>query len=536
MQRFEALFNHATMGIVIADQKGAIVAANPFALRLFGYSADEVIGKAVEMLIPSRYHQRHVHNREGYARSPHNRPMGVGMDLFGIKKDGTEFPVEVSLSNYMQDGEQNILAFISDISIRKKAEAEIIKLNNDLESTVEQRTKDLTNTLKELEDAKKKVEDVLSYQKALFDNAGVMIIATDEKGRIKMFNPESSRMLGYSEMELLDSNSIIMLLDPADITRKREELQKEFGIQLEDGFSVLVEKSRRNAHEEHEYTMVRKDGSTFPVSTTTTAIRDSSGKVTGYLGISVDISERKKAEMELWAALEKAKELSELKSRFVSMASHEFRTPLSTILSSTFLIRKYTGSDDNEKREKHTQRIISSVNLLTDILNDFLSVGRIEEGRIEVRPSEFFIDDLVNEIIDEMKGNLRSGQSIDYDHRGAREVRLDPSMLKHIVMNLVSNAVKFSPAESCIDVETVCEPGSIAVSVSDQGMGISEEDQRHLAERFFRGSNASTIQGTGLGLHIVSKYAELMNGAVSCISELGRGTRFIVTFQTDNNQ
>jgi len=534
MHRFEALFNHASMGIVMADSKGTIQSVNPFALKLFGYTLEEVIGKKVETLIPRRYHHKHIHNRESYTHQPRNRPMGVGMDLFAVKKDGTEFPVEVSLGNYMNENEQNVIAFVSDISVRKKAEAEIVKLNNELEETIEQRTHDLKETLRQLELSRDKLEGVLSYQKALFDNAGVMIIATDEKGIIRLFNPEASANMGYTESEVLNTNVMILFHSEDEIAKARDAIFDEYGIQIRDIFSVLVEKSRRDIHEEKEYTFVRKDGTTFPAAVTTTAIKDSTGKITGFMGIAIDISERKRAEQELRTSLEKARELSELKSRFVSMASHEFRTPLSTILSSTYLIEKYASGEDQPKREKHIHRIISSVNMLTDILNDFLSVGKIEEGKVQVRHAHFNIISLVSEIIDEMRSNLKNGQEIQYEHTGDEEVYIDPSMLKHIIMNLVSNASKFSPENSTIEIKSSCTP-HIAISVKDSGMGISNEDQVHLMERFFRGANAGNVQGTGLGLHIVSRYAELMNGKVKCYSELDKGTEFVVNFDTHTN-
>lgn len=533
MHRFEALFNHASMGIVVADSKGIIQSVNPFALKLFGYKDEEIIGKPVEILIPSRYREKHVVHRTDFVHNPKGRPMGVGMDLFGVKKDGTEFPVEVSLGNYENNGDKNVIAFISDISIRKKAEAEIEKLNSELEMTIEQRTRALQETLNQLEKSRDRLEDVLAYQKALLDNAGAMIIATDEKGLIKLLNPEATSNLGYSLSEVIHKSSLVIFHDKAEIARKRKELFIELGVTIKDDFSVLVEQSVRNTHEEQQYTYIRKNGTSFPVSLTVTAIRDTAGVITGFMGIAIDISERKKADEDLRKAFEKEKELSELKSRFVSMASHEFRTPLSTVLSSTYLIEKYATTDDQPKREKHLQRIISSVTMLTDILNDFLSVGKIEEGKIHVRPAEFAINELIISIVEEIRNNLKKGQEIQYSHTGKAVVLLDPSLLKHIVMNLVSNASKFSPPNGPVDITTICSNHHIILSVKDHGIGISPEDQKHLMERFFRGANAGNIQGTGLGLHIVSKYAELMNGTVECRSKLEKGTEFIITFNTN---
>ncbi len=530
MHRFEALFNHASMGIVMANSTGTIQSVNPFALKLFGYTVDEIIGKPVETLIPNRYHHKHIHNRETYANNPKSRPMGVGMDLFAVKKDGTEFPVEVGLGNYITEGEQNLIAFISDISVRKKAEAEIEKLNSELEMTIEQRTRDLTETLRQLEISRDRLEGVLSYQNALFDNAGVMLMATDETGVIRLFNPESVINMGYAESDVINKKNIISFHDTKEIAVKRKELFDEYKIKIKNDFDVIVEKSKRNFHEEVQYTYVKNNGSTFPASVTITVIKDSTGKITGFMVIAIDISERKRAEAELRSALEKEKELSELKSRFVSMASHEFRTPLSTVLSSTYLIEKYTSTEEQPKREKHLNRIISSVNMLTDILNDFLSVGKIEEGKIQVKHTLFNIQELVSETTDEMRINLKPHRPIVYNHIGNTEVLMDASMLKHIIMNLVSNAGKFSPDHNPVEIKTDCNDQQVIVSVKDTGIGISKSDQKHLMERFFRGANAGNIQGTGLGLHIVSKYAELMNGKVLCKSELEKGTEFIITF------
>ncbi|MEO7800576.1 MAG: PAS domain S-box protein [Ginsengibacter sp.] len=525
-----ALFNNASLGIIVVNGKGLLNAINPFALKLFGYIAEDVMGKPIEALIPSRYHHKHVTNRNDYINNPRNRPMGIGMDLYAIKKDGTEFPVEVSLSHYNNDGDKNVIAFLSDISIRKKAEAEIIKLNDELEVTVEQRTKDLTETLHQLEVYRDKLEDASAYQKALLDNAGAMIIATDEKGIIKLFNQEAIHNIGYEASEVLNKSTPILFHDNNEIDRKRKELFTTFGVTIADDFAVLVEKSRRKIHEEEEYTYIRKNGTSFPISLTVSAAIDNAGNFTGFMGIAIDISERKKAEEDLQMALEKEKELGELKSRFVSMASHEFRTPLTTVLSSAHLMGQYITTEEQPKRQRHLERIVSSVNMLTDILNDFLSLGKIEEGKIQVRPTEINISDIIKIITDEVKNNLKNKQSIYYQHAGQQNVTLDASLLKHILMNLISNASKFSPEGAPIEIKTFCADHHLSLSVQDHGIGISVEDQKHLTERFFRGTNAGNIQGTGLGLHIVSKYAELMNGVVDYKSELEKGTEFIITF------
>jgi len=355
-QKFEALFQHASMGILVADARGEIVLANNFLLDQFGYSTtEELIGNKVEQLIPRRYHENHENHRKGYIKKPQARPMGVGMELFAVRKDGTEFPVEISLSNYSTNEGVFAIAFISDITRRKEIETAMLK--------------------------------------------------------------------------------------------QKEELSKE-------------------------------------------------------------------------------KELSDLKSRFVSMASHEFRTPLSTILSSASLLAKYTETDDQEKRDKHIHRIKSSVNNLTDILNEFLSIGKIEDGKVVAHFTDINIREIFTAICTEMQGIAKEGQQIIYTHEGNEIVHLDPVLLRNIIINLLSNAIKFSPEGSAILFTSTVTPSVITLSVKDSGLGIALEDQEHLFERFFRGINVTNIQGTGLGLHIVGKYIELMNGQIDFKSELEKGTEF----------
>ena len=374
------MFDNAAMGIISVNPQGDIVMINGFDLRQFGYEREELIGNKIEILIPKAKREGHVRLREGYQKyDAHHRPMGVGMDLAGLRKDGTEFPVEVSLSTYQNKEGIFSIAFVSDITVRKASENALLRLNEELERKVEARTQSL-----------------------------------------------------------------------------REALDRE-------------------------------------------------------------------------------KELGELKSRFVSMASHEFRTPLSTILSSAYLVSKYPNAEDQPKRDKHIQRIISSVNMLTDILNDFLSVGKIEEGRIQIRLTPICILEWMELVVSELETLLRTGQHIEYQHEGREDTVIDPSLLKHIVQNLVSNAIKFSPENAPITLKTACTDTTFTLTVSDKGIGIPEADQQHLFERFFRAGNVENIQGTGLGLHIVDKYASLMNGTVRCESKSGEGTTFIVTINTNNS-
>ena len=215
------------------------------------------------------------------------------------------------------------------------------------------------------------------------------------------------------------------------------------------------------------------------------------------------------------------------------MASHEFRTPLSTILSSASLVAKYTETEEQEKRDKHILRIKSSVTNLTNLLNEFLSIGKIEDGKISANNQHFNLKELIASLCSEMEAIAKSNQQFNYVHKGNEMIFSDPALLRNVITNLLSNSTKFSSEGSVIEVGSNVLKGSIVIIVKDNGMGISTEDQQHLFERFFRGANVANIQGTGLGLHIVSKYIEILDGEIAFESELEQGAKFIITLKQE---
>ncbi|MDZ4750963.1 MAG: PAS domain-containing sensor histidine kinase [Flavobacteriales bacterium] len=392
--RFQSIFNHVNEGILIANDKGQILLSNPKVMLMFGYEDNELKGKDVEILIPSKFRDHHVDHRETYMKHPVRRPMGRNMTLFGLRKDGSEFPLEISLSYYESSDGMFVIAFIIDITERFRQQEAIKQMNE--------------------------------------------------------------------ELRLLNEN-----------------LERKV----------------------NERTLVLKEALT-----------------------SLEHSRD-----ELGMALSKEKELNEMKSRFISMASHEFRTPLSTVLSSVSLISKYTENEDQDKRDKHILRIKSAVRNLTEILNDFLSLGKLEEGMVRANIISMNVREAVDEVITDMHILHKPGQRLIFDHRGKEEFPLDKQMFRNVMINLLANAIKFSPENEEIAVHSAVLENSLELSVEDHGIGISEQDQNHLFERFFRGENATNIQGTGLGLNIVLKYIELMNGSIQCESALDNGTKFLIS-------
>jgi signal transduction histidine kinase len=203
--------------------------------------------------------------------------------------------------------------------------------------------------------------------------------------------------------------------------------------------------------------------------------------------------------------------------------------PPSTVLSSASLLSRYTTTDEQDKRNRHIEKIKNSVKHLNDILEDFLSLGKLDEGKVSIHTGEFDLQEFVIDVVDEMKGFTKKEQSIDYAHQGEALVFSDKKLLKNILINLIGNAIKFSN-EGCSIIIRSSTNGDLAViSIADQGIGISKDDLEHLFSSFFRAANAINIQGTGLGLHIVKRYVDLLNGQVKVESELNKGTTITIT-------
>ncbi len=232
-------------------------------------------------------------------------------------------------------------------------------------------------------------------------------------------------------------------------------------------------------------------------------------------------------------ALEKEKKLNELKSRFISTASHEFRTPLSSILSSASLMERDTTTETNNKRLKHTNRIKSSVGNLTQILNDFLSLSKLEENKLEQKKQVFDLSQLCATVIEEISIAAKQGQTFDYQHQGQTTVVYSNlQSVRNILINLISNAIKYSKENSPIHISSNITEDKITLIIKDKGIGIPEHQKYLMFDRFFRADNAINIQGTGLGLYIVKKYLENLNGTIDFESQEGKGTTFRVFLPT----
>jgi PAS domain S-box-containing protein len=404
--------------------------------------------------------------------------------------------------------------------------------------------------------------------KAIIKTATDGIIIIDEAGIIELVNEAALLLFAYAEDELVGQNIRMLMPNP-----HRDAHDTYIQNYINTGVRKIIGIGR-------EVVGLRKDQSTFPLRLSISEVQLPERMVfTGILHdlsaqkaaeariielnqhleeevstrteelattinqllntnnqLEFEIQERKAAEttlrkneLDLRKAIEKERELNTLKSRFVSMASHEFRTPLSTILSSADLLEMYSQEDQQEKRLRHTTRIKSAVNNLISILNDFLSLSKLEEGKITITPVEFNLEDFCEEVMDDVQAILKPGQILQHHGLSADIlITLDKKMLKNIFINLFSNAIKYSDPGKPIDCFVAIENNELNISIQDHGIGIPEEEQQHLFTRFFRAHNVENIPGTGLGLNIVKRYVELMNGRIHFESTLGEGTTFHV--------
>jgi len=383
---------------------------------------------------------------------------------------------------------------------------------------------------KELQIRKKQPKILLEN---IWNNVETIVFITNQDCIIQLFNPFAEKNLGYTSEEVIGKMFADDFFDKEELRLKAESLIDNFESKYKKEHCLYALVMEFGDGHELELHMVRKDGSKFPVllNIIRTANNKDHFEITAYVILAKEISELNKIDDHLIKLLEKEKKLNELRTQYLNLASHEFRTPLSVILSSSFIISKYEKTEDQANREEQVHHIVSAVNLLRDIINDFLSLSKIEEGKLKLHKTNFNSKAHIKETVDELSVLLKKGQSIIYRHVGETNLFLDAGLFKHLLINLLSNAIKFSPENTKISVFSKKTDHNYSLIIKDHGCGISKEDQKQLFSPFFRGSNAKKIQGTGLGLHIVRYYLDKMNGTIKIKSKVDLGT----TMQIDLN-
>ncbi len=398
---FNILFEAVSEGVIVVNNSQNIVATNVSVEKMFGYGNKELIDMHINELIPKEYHEKHTGYFKGFVKHNVSRKMGLGMNLYGLRKDNTVFPLEIGLNPFEFQEKKFVMALVIDISARKQQEQQILELNTQLEEKVLNRTKELSKAVNDL----------------------------------KNLNTE----------------------------------------------------------------------------------------------LEVENQKRIEAEKNAKIALQREIELNELKTKFLSLVSHEFKTPLSGILTSTMLLGKYKLTEQQENRDKHLKTITDRVHYLNNILNDFLSIDKLETGKIKYNFSDFKLSKVVNEVVYNSNLLLKQGQKIKYpDNIDDMSLFQDEKIVELALSNLVHNAIKYSPEDTVIEIDVRQNYDKTTFDIKDKGIGIPKNDQKNIFNRYFRAENALLTQGTGIGLNIVKTHLENLGGNIKFVSEENKGTTFTI--------
>lgn len=618
---FNILLESVSEAVIIVDNHQKIMEINASAEHVFQYAKGTLVGKDLNMLIPSNYHESHSNYFEEFIKKGKRRTMGEASDIFGLKRNGDIIPIEVELSPFNIYNRTYVMALIKDISEKKEiekdlmlrtralqsanngiiitdalkhdnpiiffnaafqkltgySEAEIlnhncrflqgkdrnqeplkrlraaIKNGESCQATLRNYKKDgtmywndlyvfpitndagtVTNFIGIQNDVtlRKRTEDERHHLASIFDESLNEIYVFDIDS-LKFINVNfgGQKNIGYSLEELKN-------MTPLDI--KPNDNETEF----RNTIDVLL---KRNVEKiEFDTVHQRKDGTTYPVEVHLQL--SNLGEKDVFVAIILDITERKnytdKLEKEvkertqqLKIALDKEKELNELKTKFLSLVSHEFKTPLSGILTSSQLLSKYTLSDQQEKRDKHIKTITDKVHFLNNILNDFLSIEKLETGKVNYKFSNFKISKVLNEVVYNANMLLKEGQKIKYpDNIDDLSMLQDEKIMQLVLSNLLHNAIKYSPENTVIDLHIIQNDVFTVFTIKDEGIGIPKSDQKSIFERYFRAENVLNTQGTGIGLNIAKNHIENLGGNISFESKEKVGTTFMITIPNTVNE
>ncbi len=516
-----AIIDNALDGIITIDHLGCIIEFNPAAERLFGYEREEVLGKPlVDLLVPPHLRESQRRGWEQFLATGYGPWIGQRIETVGLRAEGREFPIELAVTVLHPQQPPLLTAYVRDLSQLKQATEKLSESNGRLQAVLDAATQ-------------------------------AAIIATDADGLITLFNRGAERMLGYKAEEVVGDHTPELFLDAAELTAHARRLTEEFGLPIE-GFAALVERARRDDHEEREWTLTRKNGSCLTVNLAVTVIRDDRAEITGYLAVATDVTSRRRAALALERAKAAAETANRAKSDFLANVSHEIRTPMNGILGMTQLA---LDSDLTAEQREFLQMVKTSAEGLLTVINDILDFSKIEAGKLELDPIAFELRDMLADAVRSL--SLRAhAKDLELACHVAGDVPDffvgDPVRLRQVLLNLVGNAIKFTErGEVVVRVQLAREKGTkegdgptpapyhpggdieLHFAVSDTGIGIPPEKLPYIFDPFVQADTSTTRKygGTGLGLSITGRLVEMMAGRLWAESVPGQGSTFHFTLR-----
>ncbi len=477
--------------VIITDGEEKIEWVNDAFVKRTGYALQEVMGKTIHVLRGADTDKLTLERISSLLQS-HKPATG---ELLNYTKNGSTFWANVTANPVLDDSRKLIRCVLvqTDVTALKIYE------------------KKITAIARELSD--------------LIENANAIIFGVDRNLYVNEWNTAAITATGYTKKEVFGKKIAIFLFEKNHRDRLKVMLQDVL-----NGGSLSLQ----------EFPILNKGGTRDILLISVTPRRNEMGEIIGLIAVGQDITELtqyrlsleqkvKERTNELEISLKKEKELSEMKSRFVSIASHEFRTPLASISTTADAIRNYYHTLPHEEVQRKLLKIGEQVNHMTSLLEDVLTLGKSEAGTIKVNHTEIDLKEFVGELVEEVSVSMKVKREIQYSYTAThRLVEVDQKLMRSVVINLLTNALKFSPDHEPVSLTVSGDIETLTLEVKDYGIGIKEEEISTLFEAFQRGSNVSSIEGTGLGLSIIKKAVELMKGSIQVESKLGKGSLFMV--------